>query len=160
MSFLDLLRQTRESTLKAFDNQDVPFDKLVEVLQSPEVLHKTHWYKSCSLSRRAKPLHSAWPISLFRTWCSTNQLCGLIWRFLWSERPNQLRCVMYYLLDVLKPSTTDKFGNELLEFLGTVAKNLDTALVSDRAEFETIELEVRFPILHGLPSSNAHSVLN
>jgi len=35
LSFVELLRETRERVLEAFDHQDVPFEKIVEALQLP-----------------------------------------------------------------------------------------------------------------------------
>src|SRR5258708_38864138 len=41
LSFRELLRQTRDTTLHAYENGDVPFEKLVEVLEPQRSLTHT-----------------------------------------------------------------------------------------------------------------------
>ncbi|KAG8528559.1 NRPS [Bacidia gigantensis] len=152
MPFLDLLRQTRDLTLKAFDHQHAPFEKIVETLNPSRYALQNPLVEIMFAFQTT----STAPFNLAGIPVSYFGINNLTTRFdlevHWEDRPDHLRCVMFYRLDVFKASTIEKFGHELVVLLETIADNADTLLMTDHLESETIELESYAPLPEFLAS--------
>ena len=141
-SFINLLRNTRETALKAFQNQDIPFDRIVQAL---------------------KPLRSAFQNPLiemvvaFQTFDKSSfALPGVDVEWFdfeertvrfdleqhWSEKLEELECLFYYRKAVFEDSTVARLARDIKEMLQRVVDNPDMELYSDKADLDEIINEV------------------
>lgn len=130
-TFTDLLASTRELALKAFDNQDLPFDRLVQRLNPSRSAAKNPLveimfaFQSCQTS----------PSSLSNIDIETVELYLDTTRFdleiHWQEREDGLHCNLIYRKAAFNDSTIAELGGDLVDMLQRVATNPDLELYSD-----------------------------
>jgi hypothetical protein len=142
MSFVDLLHQTRDLALKVYANQDIPFDKLVEVMRPNRDPRQNPLVEMMFAFQTVEtgPFKLAEvPAKLFGVDMKTSRFDLEVH---WSERPEALRCVFFYRTDAFRQSTMEKLSQDILDFLATVADNPEYIIHTDKEDVEPLESEV------------------
>ncbi|KAF7530465.1 hypothetical protein G7054_g9557 [Neopestalotiopsis clavispora] len=128
--FSELVRQARDLSIKAFDNQDVSFDTLVSMLRpnrSPTQNPLTEIMFAYQTIEEGK-------IVMGDTIVENGFLRAKLSRFdlevQWYEEPDDLRLELVYRANVFKSSTFEMLGQKMFEFLDAIIINPDLELTT------------------------------
>ncbi|ETS79661.1 hypothetical protein PFICI_09514 [Pestalotiopsis fici W106-1] len=132
--FSELVRQARDLSIKAFDNQDVSFDTLVSMLRpnrSPTQNPLTEIMFAYQTIEEGK-------IMMGDTVAENGFLRAKLSRFdlevQWYEEPDDLRLELVYRANVFKSSTFETIGQKMFEFLDAIIINPNLELATSRPE--------------------------
>lgn len=119
-SFRELVRRVRETTLQAFANQDVPFERLVEELNPVRDLSRSPVFQVMIIQQNAFERSSkfgslkAVPYAAMGGAAKVDLLLSV------SEDDGRLRCVLEYNVDLYDAATIDR----MLENLGVILEDV------------------------------------
>jgi amino acid adenylation domain-containing protein len=122
-SFRELLRQTKENTLAAYANQDVPLEKLVEELRPARGVGHSPFFQVMLDFKRAIGSGSQaanWQIENLELDRGTARADLLL--FL-TEEENSLACVLEYSTDLFEPATMKRLLRHFEVLLAGVVRN-------------------------------------
>ncbi len=124
ISFIELLNRVRETTISAYQYQDLPFEKLVEVLQPPrslsysplfQVMFVLHNTPEATISLNGLEVERL-DLSSLRT--ITNAKSDLALSVL--EHSGELRCKLNYRADLFDTATIERMAGHLKALLGGI----------------------------------------
>nr|WP_253835268.1 non-ribosomal peptide synthase/polyketide synthase [Actinokineospora globicatena] len=120
-SFVDFLRAVNGTALDAFSHDEVPFDRLVEAVGAPRDPSRNPLFDVLVLLQNASRGLPKFPgltvreVDL-RRWAANFDLSVEF-----SERADQLDCVLEYSTDLFDPATVERFAGHLLTLLAGIA---------------------------------------
>ena len=109
--FVELLGRVRETTLQAYEHQDVPFEKLVEELQSERDLSRTPLFQVMFALQNAADEKIALPELEISLEGSEQPLAKFDLTLELSERDGQLVGAVEYNTDLFAAATIKRLGN-------------------------------------------------
>jgi amino acid adenylation domain-containing protein len=124
-SFRELLRQTRETTLAAYANQDVPFEKLVQELQPARGLGHSPFFQVILDFKSAvdrKSQRDDWRIENLEIDRGAARADLLLFV---TEEENSLSCLLEYSTDLFEPATIQRLLRHFEFLLQGVVRNPD-----------------------------------
>jgi amino acid adenylation domain-containing protein len=125
-SFRDLLEQVRETTLGAYDHQDVPFEKLVEELQPERSLNRNPLFQVLFALQDGGELKLS---GLELTWMDTkNDIAKFDLSFYISDTPNGFYSWFEYDKDLFEQATIARMLKHFEVLVERIAMNPDTKL--------------------------------
>ena len=123
-TFIDVLNRVKETTLEAYQHQDVPFEQLVEHLEVERTLNRNPIFQvmftiqnatdqeTVTLEQvEADPIFSGYSISKFDL---------SVWAF---EREDSLRIGFEYATDIFDESTIERLGQHFEELIKEIIKD-------------------------------------
>ncbi len=153
LSFREFLRQVRDNSLTAFDNQDYPFDRLVEKVYGkrsigrnpvfdvmfsfhtleistephphPEDLEKQQQFQATMAEAQAEQAEEAPDQSATRTTTGSGRTAKFDLTLVGTEAPDHVVFNLEYRAGLFEPETIERFTNHLKEILQTVMENPD-----------------------------------
>ncbi|RLK61737.1 non-ribosomal peptide synthase protein (TIGR01720 family)/amino acid adenylation domain-containing protein [Actinokineospora cianjurensis] len=120
-SFVEFLRAVNGTALDAFSHDEVPFDRLVEAVGAPRDPSRNPLFDVLVLLQNASRGLPEFPglavaeVDL-RRWAANFDLS-----IEFSERADQLDCVLEYSTDLFDPATIERFAGHLLTLLSGIA---------------------------------------
>ena len=146
MEFTDLLRQVRKLALEAYDNQDYPFDKLVELLNFERDLSRNPLFDTVFVMQNMDGVSSIIPGLKFepRDFARTSTMFDI--RFEVTEENEALFFTMDYCTSLFKAATMEQMANHFMNILQAVTRDPSIRL-------DTIELD------HGYVMQEQHKWL-
>jgi amino acid adenylation domain-containing protein len=125
-SFRDLLEQVRETTLGAYDHQDVPFEKLVEELQPERSLNRNPLFQVLFALQDGGELKLS---GLELTWMDTkNDIAKFDLSFYISDTPNGFYAWFEYDKDLFEQATIARMLKHFEVLVERIAMNPDAKL--------------------------------
>ena len=125
-SFRDLLEQVRETTLGAYDHQDVPFEKLVEELQPERNLNRNPLFQVLFALQDSGELKLS---GLELTWMDTkNEISKFDLSFYIHDTPTGFYCWFEYDRDLFERATMARMLKHFEVLLERIATNPDAKL--------------------------------
>src|SRR5689334_5306263 len=128
-TFRELLRRVRECTLNAYLHQDIPFEKLVEVLQPKRTTSHSPLFQVTFSLLNTPPVMMAGSGSLTLTPIEmdtgTAQFDLLL---LAAEAGDELNLTLMYNTDLFEASFIERLMSNFETLLGSVAQNVETRL--------------------------------
>ncbi|HYO73600.1 MAG TPA: MupA/Atu3671 family FMN-dependent luciferase-like monooxygenase, partial [Archangium sp.] len=112
-TFLELLRQTREVTLGAYANQDVPFEKLVEVLQPPRQPEHTPFFQVALVLLNTPSSELSGPGLTFRPMEVDSGTAKFDFTLVVTETPRGLSTTLEYRSDLFEAATAARMMEHL-----------------------------------------------
>ncbi|HWP42474.1 MAG TPA: condensation domain-containing protein [Blastocatellia bacterium] len=128
LSFRELLQRVRETTLDAYANQDIPFDRLVQELNPARDASRTPLFQIVFMLQKAstdslKLAGLDWiPLELYSSRARFDLTLFMI------EREPGLTATFIYNIELFKPETIDRMLQHLERLLDGIAANPDTRL--------------------------------
>lgn len=127
-TFKQLLRQVRETTLEAYQHQDLPFDLLVQRLQPDRSLSRTPifqvlfvWENQQAQAANPTPLAiEAFPVDLSAS--------RFDWLIMMREEAEGISGALLYNLDLFKPATAERICLRLRALLEAIGSAPDSRL--------------------------------
>ncbi|WP_253910536.1 non-ribosomal peptide synthetase, partial [Pyxidicoccus fallax] len=116
-SFQELLRRVRDVTLGAYAHQDVPFEKLVEVLQPPRQAGHTPFFQVTLVLLNTPAAELATPGLTFRPVDVDSGTSKFDLTLVCTETPRGLSTVLEYRSDLFEPSTAERLMEHLRALL-------------------------------------------
>jgi amino acid adenylation domain-containing protein len=136
-SFLELLRRTRETTLEAYEHQDLPFDKLVEVLNPQRSLSYTPLFQVMFVFHNTPKQKLNLP-GLSSEELEFDQGSAKFDLTLEIEEQDGLRCSVEYCTALFEKESIRRLSRHFKNLLGDIARNPNRALsefcILDEAE--------------------------
>ncbi|MBS7529946.1 amino acid adenylation domain-containing protein [Hazenella sp. IB182353] len=130
-SFRDLMGRVRKVNIAAYENQDLPFERIVEVLNPPRSRAKHPLFQIMLALQNTPDLELDLPeidtdISISHTGTAKFDLT-LEFRETTDEdgMPNGLDAFLEYSTDLFEKSSMDEFAERLIRFLTAVSENQD-----------------------------------
>lgn len=130
-SFREFLSHLRETTLRAYEYQDVPFEKVVEVLAPERDLSHSPLFQVKMVLQNAPRRHGSQQLNVeIQPWpCGTatakfDLTLGI------EEGPDGLRASMEYAADLFDAATIDRLAKHYLHLLSAAAQNPDLRVAS------------------------------
>ncbi|BAZ22953.1 non-ribosomal peptide synthase [Kalymmatonema gypsitolerans NIES-4073] len=127
-SFEKLLTQVRESTLKAYEHQDVPFEQVVEALQPQRDLSHSPLFQVMFMLQNAPMGELQLPGA---TWCELNQkrtIAKFDMTLSISETAQGLVGEWEYNIDLFDGSTIERMAAHFQNLLSAIVKNPQQAI--------------------------------
>ncbi|KAK2738419.1 NRPS [Onygenales sp. PD_40] len=137
--FFDLLRSTRELSLKAFEHQDIPFDRLVEVLDPPRsalqnpLIEIMFAFQSFNMTTFSLPNVDVEWFGFHRGTTRFDLEAH------WWERLNELECIFFYRKAIFEDATIERLSSDVKEMLQRIVEDPDFKIVSDKADLDEVE---------------------
>jgi SAM-dependent methyltransferase len=143
MPFPALLRHARDLALKALENQDVPFDRLVEILKPRRSAAQNPLVEMMFAfqTNETSPFFLTSDISA-RPFGVDMKTSRFDLEVHWSEEPGQLRCVFCYREDVFTADTIQTLGDKVMGFLQTIAEDHNISISSEHTEDDVLAFDV------------------
>jgi len=146
-TFRQLLRRVKQTCLDAYNNQDLPFDKLVEVLKPQRDLSWNPLFQVMFVHQKAVR--------------NTVDVSGVSWQpqggteletsnfdllLLVTETNAEIDCTLQYNSDLFEPMTVERMGSHLKLLFERIAANLDRPLfqIPLLSEFEQRQLLIEW----------------
>lgn len=146
-TFRQLLRRVKQTCLDAYNNQDLPFDKLVEVLKPQRDLSWNPLFQVMFVYQKAAR--------------NTVDVSGVSWQpqggteletsnfdllLLVTETNAEIDCTLQYNSDLFEPTTVERMGSHLKLLFERIAANLDRPLfqIPLLSEFEQRQLLIEW----------------
>ncbi len=137
-SFLDLLRQVRQTTLEAYENQDLPFETLVEQLQPERDMSRPTLFQVMFILQNATGSAQELPGLRFSQLEIDSGIATCDLTLMAGEGPDGLSLSLEYNTDLFEAATIERFGrhfHRLLESLiANPATSVDRLPLLDEAE--------------------------
>nr|WP_223749142.1 non-ribosomal peptide synthetase [Myxococcus sp. XM-1-1-1] len=135
-TFRELLGRVRETTLGAYSHQDVPFEKLVEVLQPERQPGHTPFFQVAMVLLNTPPMELSTPGLSFEAMDVDSGTSKFDFTLMLRETPTGLTGTLEYRTDLYEPASAERFVVHLERLLeGAVANPLhrvsELPLVSD-----------------------------
>jgi len=124
MTFEELLNEVKTLTLQAYQNQDVPFAKVVRKIQQQRDKSRSPLFQVMFVFQHQENMQDllignldcsaepyAYPVSRFDLTLSVNEL------------PDDLQVVLEYCTDLFLPSTIENMGQHYLQLLSSICEN-------------------------------------
>jgi len=118
-TFRELLRRVRETTLQAFANQDVPFERLVEELNPVRDLSRSPVFQVMIIQQNAFERSSRFGSLKATPYSATGGSAKVDLLLSVSEDEGRLRCALEYNIDLYDAATIDR----MLENLGAILED-------------------------------------
>ena len=156
-TFLDLLGQVRDTTLEAFEHQDVPFERLVEELESDRNLAYSPLFQAVLVLQNQPPPLLDLPGVRWTVLEVDSEVAKFDLTLVLEERPhgsrgNVLAGHLTYPVDLFEPSTMDRLLGHFARLLRSVTDRPETPVSSvellSEAELRHL-LEERHPAGRG-----------
>ncbi|MEU8122447.1 amino acid adenylation domain-containing protein [Spirillospora sp. NPDC049024] len=134
--FRELLRRVREVDLAAFANQDVPFERLVEILNPPRSLSRHPLFQVMLAFDNTPPAGIELPGIEADAWSAEANVAKFDLLFSCSERPSTgdapegLDVVVEFAIDLFERETVEQLVTRFERFLRAVASNPDRPIGS------------------------------
>ncbi|MFY2562031.1 amino acid adenylation domain-containing protein, partial [Corallococcus terminator] len=135
-TFRELLGRVRETTLGAYSHQDVPFEKLVEVLQPERLPGHTPFFQVAMVLLNTPPMELATPGLSFEHVDVDSGTSKFDFTLMLRETPTGLTGTLEYRTDLYEPASAERLVAHLQRLLeGAIANPLQRVsglpLVSD-----------------------------
>ncbi len=144
-SFGDLLRNTREAVLGAFDHQGLPFERLVEAINPPRVLNRTPIVQTILNLRNVSPAALHWDDVEVNAWDFDDGLAQFDLALELDELPDGLRLLVRYDRDLFEAGAMERLADHYLALLDSLAKApegaVDRAMMLQQAERQQLLVE-------------------
>ncbi len=157
-SFRDFLAQTGESTLKAFENQDVPFDHLVHLVDPPRQTGRNILFDVMFVLQNmdAPPAGPGPGGALFDRdpgpFCYENKSSQFDLTLFCTEEfypgksgESHLTCFFQYATGLFQRETIEKFAGYFREIIGVIVENKEIKLEDIRVSHDLIEPAAETP---------------
>ena len=123
-SFLQLLEQVRKNTLDAHDNQDVPFERLVEVLQPDRALsHSPIFQVMFILQNATSAIDVEFPGMAISSLEIDNSTSTFELTLMVTEAPDGFVLAAEYNSDLFSPATIKRFLQNYRQLLRSILEN-------------------------------------
>ncbi|RKG75241.1 non-ribosomal peptide synthetase/type I polyketide synthase, partial [Corallococcus terminator] len=129
-SFRELLARVRDTTLAAYEHQDVPFEKLVEALQPQRDLGRNPLVQVLLALQNAPQGEWKAPGLTLRPVEVDNATARFDLGLMLSESPDGLRGMLEYSTDLFEPATVARMAGHLRVLLESVVASPDAPLAS------------------------------
>ncbi|WP_233601911.1 non-ribosomal peptide synthetase [Corallococcus sp. CA047B] len=150
-TFRQLLTQVRESTLGAFEHQDVPFEKLVEELQPQRDLSRSALFQAFFSLQNVPVQAFALPsLSLHPLGDDAESLAKFELSLDLSETPEGILGSLQYSTDLLDPATAGRMARHFQVLLETLTTRPDVRL----SELPLLTPDERQQLLHAWNETN------
>ncbi|RKH23519.1 non-ribosomal peptide synthase/polyketide synthase, partial [Corallococcus sp. CA031C] len=150
-TFRQLLTQVRESTLGAFEHQDVPFEKLVEELQPQRDLSRSALFQAFFSLQNVPVQAFALPsLSLHPLGDDAESLAKFELSLDLSETPEGILGSLQYSTDLLAPATAGRMARHFQVLLETLTTRPDVRL----SELPLLTPDERQQLLHAWNETN------
>ncbi|NTX58746.1 condensation domain-containing protein, partial [Myxococcus sp. CA039A] len=124
-TFRELLGRVRETTLGAYSHQDVPFEKLVEVLQPERQPGHTPFFQVAMVLLNTPPMELATPGLSFESVDVDSGTAKFDFTLMLRETPTGLTGTLEYRTDLYEPASAERLVAHLQRLLeGAVANPL------------------------------------
>ncbi|MDI3288328.1 non-ribosomal peptide synthetase [Polyangium sp. 15x6] len=141
LSFLDVLERVRETTLAAYDHQDLPFERLVEELAPARDLGRTPLYQAMFTLQRPSPLGlaglSARPLDVQHDTAKVDLTLEL------TQDPEGLLGRIEYNADLFERSSAARMAERYVRLLEAIARSPSTQI----GDIELMSAEERRRVL-------------
>ncbi len=126
--FRELVRRVRDTTLGAYANQDLPFERLVEELQPERDLSRNPLFQVLFALQNA-PEEELELAGLTLTWQWVDTTTAKFDLMLWMhEERGELVALLEYATDLFRPATVERMRDHLLTLLDGIAADPDARL--------------------------------
>jgi aspartate racemase len=122
-TFRELLARVREVTLGAYDNQDLPLEKLIEKLQPERYKSTSPLFQVFFVLQNAPKEVLHFPDITITSLKVENPTAKFDLSLLISETNSELRCVFEYNTDLFEPETITRMCNHWEVLLGEIVAN-------------------------------------
>jgi len=141
MTYEELLEQVKKTALQAFENQDMPFDMLVDKLQLGRYSSGNPLFELClNVVNYEDPEFKVEELT-----CTSYQYETRTTTFdmlLWAEpKEDELYFMLSYSTELFKSSTAEKFGQRLKEVIKQVGPNKNIKLGDIKISHDLLSLE-------------------
>ncbi len=144
LTFRQLLSQVRESALKAFENQDLPFDHVVEAVNPPRVAGRNPLFQ-VMLGYHYRPDGDPDVLGMPTEWFDMDTGMAkfdLHFTFVDEVGQDRLTLLLEYALDLYDETTAQRLARRLVRLLEQVAADPDVPIrdveVLEAAEWESV----------------------
>ncbi|MBX7222440.1 MAG: AMP-binding protein, partial [Blastocatellia bacterium] len=156
-TFAEVLRQVRETTLQAYANQDIPFEKLVEVLQPERHLSFTPLFQTVfSLQNAARESHRSSHVTL-QSLKPESEAAKFDLQLTLIENRNGLTATCEYSTDLFLPITIQYFLRHFEVLLEDICANPERPVsalrilhTDDWTELQNLISIRNFPVVESL----------
>ena len=143
-SFRDLLRKTRNAVLDGYENQDVPFEQIIETVRSARPAGKVPPFQTMFVLQEDPLRGIAVPGLNFR-WCELGTETSKLDLLITIEKADGLEVTAEYNPDLFEARTIQGLVEHYRNLLGSIAENLedriaDLAMLSE-AEHHRLVIE-------------------
>ncbi|MFC5055683.1 amino acid adenylation domain-containing protein [Saccharothrix xinjiangensis] len=161
-AFRELLRRVRETDLAAHDHRDVPFERLVELLNPPRATGRHPLFQVMLNPNVAAPAALALDGLTTTEEPVTGGAARLDLTLSYTELPEGVRAAFEYDRDRFDDTTAARLADRFLRVLGQVAADPDVSIrdieVADPAELRQVTLEWNDTAVPGEPDDVLTSV--
>ncbi|HEU4964844.1 MAG TPA: amino acid adenylation domain-containing protein [Bacilli bacterium] len=145
MSFRELLQQVREETLEAYAHQDVPFEKVVEVLQPVRDLSYSPLFQVMFALQNAPFGDMAWPSLTVEPLEANTTTAKFDLTLTMVEGDDGLAATMEYNSDLFDAETIERMMDRFAVLLASLAQGADRPLsalplLDEAAEQELLQI--------------------
>jgi amino acid adenylation domain-containing protein len=156
-SFLELLSRVRQTSLDAYSNQDVPFERLIEELKPERDLSRTPIFQVYlnlfSFSDQIR-LPGGSSVSLVDAWLQTEETLSKFDLTLYAGNDgNQLKLAFVYNRDLFAPERISEMMLQLTQLLSQIGRDPDQAIANYSLVTPSTQVLLPDPIL----PQNAHA---
>ncbi|MEM9486819.1 MAG: amino acid adenylation domain-containing protein, partial [Cyanobacteria bacterium P01_F01_bin.116] len=127
-TFRDLLSQVREVALGAYNHQDLPFEKLIEVLKLPRNLSHPPLFQVMVILQNAPSPTLQLPGLTLSGLNLVNTTAKFDLTLIVTEIEDRLQCILEYNTDLFEATTIDRLASHFQTLLMGIVANPDTRL--------------------------------
>ncbi|QUI24145.1 non-ribosomal peptide synthase/polyketide synthase [Vallitalea pronyensis] len=144
-SFKELLRKVKENALKAYENQDYPFEELVERLDLKRDMSRNPLFDTMFVLQNTGSMAIEIQDLIFKPYPIENNISKFDMTLNGEERDGKVYFDFEYSTRLFKKATIERFAEHYRNILEEIAENIEVKL----SEIDMMSLEEREQILYG-----------
>ncbi|WP_144028932.1 non-ribosomal peptide synthetase, partial [Paenibacillus tyrfis] len=129
-TFQEVVREVKETALKAYENQDYPFDALVEKLGLKRDLSRNPLFDAMFVLQNAEQGEQTLAGLQFKPYPHSHKVAKFDLTLSIEEAGDELACGIEYARSLYERSTIERMASHLLQFIDAILENPEAKLSS------------------------------